>query len=673
MLRQAHGRGLRLRRLGLLTQFAAVSAVVFLVLGVGLAHLFSRQIRDHALAEATQSAVLIARLGIQPRVTPDELRNGFAPKGAAELDRALSGGEIGAQVTRIKIWNHDGRVVYSDDRSVMGKKFPIAHDLEEALEGEIESELSELNETENVSEQDYEKLLEVYVPLRFESGGEPEGVFEIYLPYAPIAAAVADDTRMMALLLFGALALLYASLFRIVARASRRLRRQAEESRHQALHDALTGLPNRTLFRDRVEQSIRDARRGSHGSAVLLMDLDRFKEVNDTLGHHCGDRLLVELAGRLRHALRENDTLARLGGDEFAILLPGLPTPEAVIGAVERVSAALEQPFLLEGLPVAVEASVGIARYPDHGTDVDVLLQRADVAMYVAKESHATYAIYDGAQDDYSPSRLTLIGELRRAMEEREIVLHYQPKVDLRSSAVTGAEALVRWQHPERGLLPPSEFIPFAQHTGLITPLTEYILDAALRQCREWRDLGNPLGVAVNLSTRSLLDLTFPDRVAELIDKWELDASSLELEITETMIMHDPVRALDVLSRLSERGVRIAIDDFGTGYSSLAYLNSLPVDEIKIDRSFVTDMKQSDAIVQSTIDLGRNLGLTVVAEGVETEEACAQLRALGCGEAQGFYLSRPLAPDAFAAWLREWRREPAVSWAGLQADAVVAS
>jgi diguanylate cyclase (GGDEF)-like protein len=670
MRRQAQGRGLRLRSLGLLAQFATVSAVVFVVLGFGLAHLFSRQIREHALDEATQSAVLIARLGIQPRVTPAELRNGFAPERAAALDRALAGGVIGAQVTRIKIWNPDGRLVYSDDRSVMGKKFPIAHDLAEALEGEIESELSELKETENVSERGYAKLLEVYVPLNFTSRGEPEGVFEIYLPYAPIAAAIADDTRMMVLLLFGALALLYASLFRIVAGASRRLRRQAEDSRHQALHDALTGLPNRALFRDRVEQSIRDARRGSVGSAVLLMDLDRFKEVNDTLGHHCGDRLLVELAERLRDALRESDTLARLGGDEFAILLPNLPTPEAVVGAVERVTAALEQPFLLEGLPVAVEASIGIARYPDHGTDVDVLLQRADVAMYVAKESHTTYALYDTTQDDYSPSRLTLIGELRRAMEEREIVLHYQPKVDLRSGLVTGAEALVRWQHPVRGLLPPSEFIPFAQHTGLITPLTEYVLDAALCQCREWRDLGNPLAVAVNLSTRSLLDLTFPERVAELIDKWELDASSLELEITETMIMHDPVRALDVLSRLSERGVRIAIDDFGTGYSSLAYLNSLPVDEIKIDRSFVTELKQSDAIVQSTIDLGRNLGLTVVAEGVETAEVCAQLCALGCGEAQGFYLSRPLAPDAFVAWLRDWSAGPGIV-PGLRADAAV--
>ncbi|HEV8687621.1 MAG TPA: EAL domain-containing protein [Gaiellaceae bacterium] len=673
MLRHAQGRGLRLRSLGLLARFAAVSAVVFVVLGIGLAHLFSRQIREHALQEATQSAVLIARLGIQPRVTPAELRNGFEPKGAAELDHALAGGVIGAQVARIKIWNPDGRIVYSDDRNVMGKKFPIAHDLEEALEGEIESELSELKETENVSERNYAKLLEVYVPLRFTPGGKPEGVFEIYLPYAPIAAAIAEDTRMMALLLFGALALLYASLFRLVAGASRRLRRQAEDSRHQALHDALTGLPNRELFRDRVEQSIRDARRGNVGSAVLLMDLDRFKEVNDTLGHHCGDRLLVELAERLRDALRESDTLARLGGDEFAILLPNLPAPDAVVGAVERVTVALEQPFVLEGLPVAVEASIGIARYPDHGTDVDILLQRADVAMYVAKESHATYAVYDMTRDDYSPSRLTLIGELRRAMEERELVLHYQPKVDLRSGVATGAEALVRWQHPERGLLPPSEFIPFAQHTGLITPLTEYVLDAALRQCREWRDLGTPLGVAVNLSTRSLLDLTFPERVAELIDKWELDASSLELEITETMIMHDPVRALDVLSRLSQRGVRIAIDDFGTGYSSLAYLTSLPVDEIKIDRSFVTDMRQSDAIVQSTIDLGRNLGLTVVAEGVETEEACAKLRALGCGEAQGFYLSRPLPPDAFVGWLREWNTEPAVSWAGLQAAAVVPS
>jgi diguanylate cyclase (GGDEF)-like protein len=664
MLRRSPARGLRLRSFGLLAQFATISAVVLIVLGIGLTQLFAGQIHKRAVDEATNSAVLIARLGIQPRLTPRELRVGFDAKSAEALDRDLADGLIGAKVARIKIWNRDGRVVYSDDPALVGKMFPVAGGLAAALrESKIDSHLTQLGKTENVSERGYSKLLEVYVPLRFTQGGRPEGVFEIYLPYAPIASAIATDTRRMILMLFGALALLYASLFRIVAGASRRLRRQAEDSRHQALHDALTGLPNRTLFRDRVDQSIREARRGSFGCAVLLMDLDRFKEVNDTLGHHFGDRLLVALAVRLGSALRESDTLARLGGDEFAILLPSLPEPDAVLHAVERVTAALEQPIVIDGVPVAVEASIGIARYPDHGTDVDVLLQRADVAMYAAKEAHATYAVYDATQDDYSPSRLTLIGELRRAMEQREIVLHYQPKVDLNSGLITGAEALARWQHPERGLLPPSEFIPFAEHTGLIIPLTHYILDTALGQCSEWRDAGSPLSVAVNLSTRSLLDSTFPERVGELIEKWDLEPSALELEITETMIMHDPIRAQETLSRLSEQGIRLAIDDFGTGYSSLAYLNRLPVDEIKIDRSFVLDMVQSDAIVQSTIDLGRNLGLTVVAEGVETQEALAQLRALGCGQAQGFYLSRPLPPDAFARWMYE-RNSHAVPVAG---------
>jgi len=325
------------------------------------------------------------------------------------------------------------------------------------------------------------------------------------------------------------------------------------------------------------------------------------------------------------------------------------------VEAAARITSALDEPFVLHGVPIAVEASIGITVFPEHGTDVDTLLQRADVAMYAAKAGHGDYALYDASNDEYSPGRLRLVAELRRAIEDGELRLHYQPKEDLASGEVIGAEALVRWQHPERGLLAPGEFIPVAQHTNLIKPLTLFVLDTALAQCADWRRDRFELRVAVNLSSRSLLDVELPADVARLLAKWELDGEALELEITETTIMADPLRAAAVLARLNELGVRIAIDDFGTGYSSLAYLSGLPVDEIKIDRSFVTTMTESAShavIVRSTIDLGRNLGLDVVAEGVETAEVREALRNLGCDAAQGYFLSRPVPPADLAEWLR---------------------
>jgi diguanylate cyclase (GGDEF)-like protein len=435
------------------------------------------------------------------------------------------------------------------------------------------------------------------------------------------------------------------------------LRRQADRNEHQALHDALTGLPNRTLFRDRIEQALLTARREGGEVTVLLMDLDRFKEVNDTLGHHAGDLLLKEVGSRLRGALRASDTVARLGGDEFGILLKSAGTAAAcpVISAIREV---VEEPIVIQGLPVGVEASIGAAVYPQHGEDVDTLLQLADVAMYVAKRDHSAYALYDPLTDSRDPARLTLVGELRRAIDDRELVLHYQPKASLRSGEVDAVEALLRWNHPVRGLVPPDEFIPLAQQTGLIKPLTLYVLEEALWQCSEWERQGLSLSVAVNLSMRNLLDLDFPDDVERLIGAAGVDPSRLELEITESTMLTNPVRVKAVLGRLHAMGIRLSIDDFGTGYSSLAYLSSLPVSVIKIDRSFVMTMlhDENDAvIVRSTIDLGRNLGLDVVAEGVESEEIWERLDGLGCDTAQGFFLSRPLPAEALGAWLRERR------------------
>jgi diguanylate cyclase (GGDEF)-like protein len=449
------------------------------------------------------------------------------------------------------------------------------------------------------------------------------------------------------------LLILYGALFRIVLAASRRLRLQAEENQRQARHDSLTGLPNRAWFYDRTGELLSERRRGE-SSAVMVMDLDRFKEVNDTLGHHSGDLLLQAAAARVQRAVRDTDVVSRLGGDEFAVVLPGASRAKATEVAV-RVRETLEERFSVSGATVDIEASIGIALFPEHATDVETLLQRADLAMYKAKETHIGHAFYSEELDHGHPSKLSMVGELRRAIEGEELVLHYQPKAAIGTGAVSHVEALVRWQRPEHGMVPPNEFIPLAEHTGLIKQLSAYVLDAALRQLRAWLDAGLDLGVAVNLSARNLLEADLPDQIASLLLARRVPAERLILEITESTIMADPGRALGVLTRLSAMGIRLSIDDFGVGYSSLSYLKRLPVDEIKIDRSFVAQMDddEDDAfIVRSTIDLGRNLGLSVVAEGVETEAVWDELTELGCDYAQGWYLGRPMPAAELAAWLR---------------------
>ncbi|CAN5724473.1 hypothetical protein BH24ACT26_BH24ACT26_19760 [soil metagenome] len=438
------------------------------------------------------------------------------------------------------------------------------------------------------------------------------------------------------------------------------LRRQAAESEHQALHDGLTGLPNRTLFRDRVGNAILAGDRDGHGAAIMLMDLDRFKEVNDTLGHHSGDLLLQEMGRRLRETVRGADTVARLGGDEFAILLPKVSHREDAVHVAEKILDSLKQPFEVQDLTLDVGASIGIALFPDHGADADTLIQLADVAMYLAKGAHSGYEVYQQERNEYSPRRLALVSELRSAIEHRELQVFYQPKADLATGEVIGVEALIRWDHPRDGLIPPDKFIPIAENTGLIKPLTMHVLDVALAQCRAWNLEGTPLKVAVNLSARNLLDIELPNDIDRLLQKWDVRTTSLQLEITESTIMADPVRTNEILSQLSAMGVGVAIDDFGTGYSSLSHLNALPVDEIKIDKSFVLGMAsdENDAvIVRSIIDLGRNLDLRVVAEGVETRTLWNRLAMLGCDIAQGYFLSRPLPAERFDEWLKQSSRE----------------
>lgn len=427
----------------------------------------------------------------------------------------------------------------------------------------------------------------------------------------------------------------------------------------QALHDPLTGLPNRALLYNTLQQAISAGRRDGKPFALLLMDLNRFKEVNDTLGHQKGDLLLRQIGPRLRRALRDSDTIARLGGDEFAVVLPRVGADEVVLVA-QKILNALQEPIIIEGLSLEVGASIGIALYPEHGADADLLVQRADVAMYAAKEGNGGYALYEAQHDHHNAHRLALIGELRHAVEHEQLLLYYQPKVAIGDGRVAGVEALVRWQHPRHGLIAPDQFIPIAERTGLINRLTLWVLGAALRQGRAWHRMGLPVNIAVNLSAHNLQNQQFADQVAQLLHDTDFVARHLELEITESVIMTDPVRVTETLGRLSGLGVRLSIDDFGIGYSSLSHLKKLPVDEIKIDQSFIMGMATNEddrVIVRQIVDLGHALGLKVVGEGVEARAVWDKLAALNCDIAQGYHLSGPLPVAAITDWLAQRRGE----------------
>ncbi len=434
--------------------------------------------------------------------------------------------------------------------------------------------------------------------------------------------------------------------------------RRTEQLEHQALHDSLTGLPNRTLLQQQLAEAIAQAGQTNRSVALLVMDLDRFKEVNDSLGHHYGDLLLQQTAQRLVNAVSTEDMVGRLGGDEFAVLLRA-GTKESARVTAQNLAAVLSAPIQLESYSVEISASIGITICPEHGADAETLLRRGDVAMYFAKQSDVEHAIYDPEQDQNTPERLALVAELRKAIEEDELVLHYQPKLDLTLGQVVGLEALLRWPHARLGLVPPDQFIPLAEKTGLIRPRSLWVLNAAIKQRREWQGTNLAVPVAVNLSMRNLHDPQLPDLVEKLLATWGGQPDWLVLEITESTLMGDPDRALEVLARLCGMGLRIAIDDFGTGYSSLAYLRQLPVHELKIDRSFVRQMSEGDAVlVRSTINLGHELGLTVVAEGVEDLATCERLGEFACDMIQGYLVSRPLPPVQLGIWMTNssWSR-----------------
>jgi diguanylate cyclase len=448
--------------------------------------------------------------------------------------------------------------------------------------------------------------------------------------------------------------LLLVLLFSSVLRKTRaQLEQQRKQAVHDATHDGLTGLPNRSLLAERFEQTLNDAAGEGSPTGLLLIDLDRFKEVNDTLGHAVGDQLLAQVGPRLASVLRDGDMVARLGGDEFAVLLPQVGDLEAAFAIARQLRIALAASFVVQGAALDIDASIGVVVSGCHGDDAATLLQRADVAMYVAKQQGHGVMAYDPHSDQHSPERLSLLGHLRRGLERGELFLNFQPKIQISSQALVGVEALVRWRHPERGVVPPNDFIPLAEHTGLIGPLTMYVLKAALAQIKLWRKAGHDIPVAINVSARNLLDEGFGERVAEMLALYQLPARLLQIEVTESAVMLDPERAGRILHQLHGLGVRIAIDDFGAGYTSLAQLKHLPISELKIDKSFILTMQSSTAdahIVRSMINLGQSLRMKVVAEGVETADMLSALSEYHCDVAQGYHLCRPLSAEAFMQW-----------------------
>ena len=437
-------------------------------------------------------------------------------------------------------------------------------------------------------------------------------------------------------------------------RANEQLIDSKREMERRANHDGLTGLPNRSRLHDVAAIAIHNAHKSGNKVALMLLDLNRFKDINDTLGHSIGDQILKEIAKRLQPMLvRHGAYLYRLGGDEFAILIAKIQEGDEAISLASFIDASLRKPIVSDGISLEIGGSIGIAVYPDHGENSHALLRCADVAMYSAKSSAQPLAFYDAAQDAHSPRRLMLMAELGNAIRQNELVLHYQPKVDLKTGHCVGCEALIRWQHPKLGQVPPFEFIPMAEMTEIIKPLSEWVLVKALEQTKEWHRKGIPMKVSINLSARNLVDYDFPLLVERHLKNNDFPAQSLEVEITESALISDPERSLQIIKRIHDLGVRFAIDDFGTGYSSMAYLKRLPLSTLKIDRTFVSDMlndEQDEMIIKSTIGLAHSFGLNVVAEGVEDEETMQHLAHLNCEIAQGFYIAKPLPAATFEQW-----------------------
>jgi diguanylate cyclase (GGDEF)-like protein len=618
---------------------AAVLALAALGLAL-LAHDVQRQHRDRTFAQLAHKAALISELAVEAQVPSGEY-GALAYPDRLAITRSVQHLKHGDRVIGLMVWAEDGALLFSDTPAAEPLDSAELAALPAALDGQPQVLLGHQAHGPRPA-------ISVLVEVHDGTAGAHRVATEVLLPQDASLAALDGSTRRLYALMAGLFALITVVLFA--------LRRRVQRREHDATHDPLTGLGNRARLHAAGTAAVRaaGARPESGTVALLLLDLDGFKTVNDTLGHALGDELLVQVGQTLRESVRPQDLVIRLGGDEFGVLLTGLPDNDAAVRIAHGLHDALARPYVVQDVSLEVGGSIGVAPVTDRGDDLALLLRRADVAMYQAKRAGGGVSVYDETADPHDEAHLSLLAQLRGAIDGGQLRLHFQPRVNLREGNTVGLEALVRWEHPTRGLLYPDAFIPLAESTALMRPLTSWVLAEATAHVAAWRAAGWPVSVAVNIPPRALLEGDLCREVLQVLSDNDLPGEALELEITETAVMVDPIRAAQTLRELRAVGVGVAIDDFGAGYTSLSFLKTLPVRSLKIDRGFVTDLigsSQDEAVARSVVALGHDLGLTVVAEGVETAEVQQRLRELGCDEVQGYLLSRPMVADLVEPWL----------------------
>lgn len=623
--------------------------VPVLLIGLVLGVSYRSEATRRGLAQGQSEAVILAESAIEPLLNGQPLAKGLTPLELTRMHALATEMVTNRSIQRLRLRDLRGNVIFSDDGS--GFHQAIEDEALDAAHGRTVVLLTHLNSDSVDSGKVRGLSVEVYLPLYVGAASNRVGVLEIYLPYTPISEDVSASIHSLYRNLALSLALLYLIVFGISFWVGRRLRRQVRVNRFQAEHDALTGLPNRAHFRVLGETELRAGGRGGRCTTIAVIDLDRFKEVNDTLGHQNGDLLLTMLAERIAQEVQPPHIVARFGGDEFGVILSDADAPYDALCQLREV---IQNEVIVRGLPLSVEASIGFAVAPIDGTSIDDLLQLADMAMYVAKNERSGVAGYDVSQNHYDASQLTLVAELRHAMASDQLVLHYQPKIDLRDHRVSGVEALVRWQHPDQGLIFPDRFIPLVEQTDLIDELSLWVIAQALKDLHEFSTYDPDFHVAVNVSVRNLGRIGFAAQVLSALRDAHVEPQRLTVEVTETALMADSARTADSLTQMSDAGVRISIDDFGSGQTSLGMLAVLPIAELKIDRSFVQEVQsvpEHAAIVRSMVELGHQLGLGVVAEGVETQMELSVVASTGCDVVQGYHFARPMPIDQLKPWL----------------------
>jgi diguanylate cyclase (GGDEF)-like protein len=638
-----HKAGLRLFAL-----YALLTLVPIAVLGFVLAQQFRSDLEQRGLEEGYATAQAISHSAIGPALSGDTLSDGVSPEERRALIRASQPLLHSGDVLRIRLRDRVGHVAFDPYHTFAGVKGQRDNEVIDAIAGERIMLLTRVGaDRVDGATAAGNRAIEVYTPVFAGNSGIAVGAVEVYVPYAPIAASIDDSSRHMTMLLAIGLFVLWAILAAVTWSVTRRIRRSAQATKELARTDQLTGIGNRTALTRAVDAAT-DA-----PMVLLVLDLADFGRINDTLGHANGDEFLRHVARTLADLAPEDAAVTRIGGDQFGVLIPAADAAETQ-PYVDAVRDALHAEYTLDGVAVTAELAIGrVAGAP--GTTAVELLRRADLACREARSSKAPLVDWSDALESFDADRLTLISELRHGIAEDQLVLHYQPKVRVDFGALTGVEALVRWEHPTRGLLMPGAFVPAAESTELILDMTDWVLDAACRQAAIWDTSGRPLPVAVNVSARCLRDTEFSDRVLAAITRYRLRPQLLTVEITETAVVADPERAAATLRRLSDRGVKISLDDFGVGYTSLSQLDTLPIDELKVDRQFVAGLaggRDGGAVVRAVVSVGHELGMTVVAEGVENRATIAKLASLGCDVAQGYEIARPASVTAFEDWWR---------------------